>query len=120
MKPPAIFLAFALSAAPSFAFANATLLGADTAHSALSGAHYTCDLVEMKFDMIFNVVQTKAKVFPYEFRAGKRISKDAYIVTDAGEIHLQSAEEVRYLTLDQDTLSIAKTPDGRAARCKAM
>ncbi|SMP31759.1 hypothetical protein [Shimia sagamensis] len=120
MKTPAILLTFALSTAPHFALAEATLLGADTAHAALSGVHYTCDLGEMKFDMIFKNVPANAKAFPYEFKAGERTSEDAYILTDTGEIHLQSAKEARFLTVDKGILGIAKTPDGRAASCKAM
>lgn len=117
MKTPAILLAVSLSAAPSLTLAEATLLGADTAHAALSGHHYTCDLGEMKFDMIFSAVEAGSKAFPYEFRAGERASEDAYVLIETGEIYLQSAEEARYLTLDKGTLGIAKTPDGRAATC---
>lgn len=117
MKSPTIFLALTLASAPHVAVADAMPLGASTVHAALSGIHYTCDLGEMKFDMIFNEVPTEAKAFTYEFRAGERASEDAYILTDSGEIHLQSAEAVRYLTLENSTLQIAKTPDGRAATC---
>lgn len=117
MKSPTILLALTLASAPHVADADAVPLGASTVHAALSGTHYTCDLGEMKFDMIFNEVPAEAKAFPYEFRAGERASGDAYILTDSGEIHLQSAEAVRYLTLENDTLKIAKTPDGRAATC---
>ncbi len=117
MKTPANLLAAALSTAPSFALAEATFLGADTAHAALSGIHYTCDLGEMKFDIIFSTVESNSKVFPYKFRAGERASEDAYVLTDAGDIHLQSAEAIRFLTLDKGTLGIAKTLDGRAATC---
>lgn len=117
MKSPVIFLALALAGSPQFAAADAMLLDPNTIHATLSGTHYTCDLGEMKFDMIFRDVATEAKAFPYKFRAGERTSEDAYILTDAGEIHLQSAEAVRYLTLDNGTLKIAKTPDGRAATC---
>ncbi|WP_294220470.1 hypothetical protein [uncultured Shimia sp.] len=117
MKTPAILLTFALSAAPHFALAETTLIDAGAAHAALSGIHYTCDLGEMKFDMIFKEVEVTSNVFPYEFRAGERASDDAYILTGAGEIHLQSANEIRFLTLDKGTLGIAKTLDGRAATC---
>ncbi|MGR3713067.1 MAG: hypothetical protein ACU0A6_08110 [Shimia sp.] len=117
MKTPAILLTFALSATPQFALAEATLLDAGTAHAALSGIHYTCDLGEMKFDMLFNEVEEISKVLPYEFRAGERASDDAYTLTDAGEIHLQSTNEIRFLTFDKGTLGIAKTQDGRAATC---
>ncbi|WP_299420884.1 hypothetical protein [uncultured Shimia sp.] len=117
MKTPAILFTLILGSAPHFALAGATQLNAESAHAALSGIHYTCDLGEMKFDMIFNDVPTDAKAFPYEFRAGERASQDAYVLTDTGDIHLQSAEAVRYLTLENRTLKIAKTPDGRAANC---
>ncbi len=117
MNSPAILLALALAGAPQLASADAMQLDANTAHAALSGTHYTCDLGEMKFDMIFKDVTAESKAFPYDFRAGERASEDAYILTDAGEIHLQSADAVRYLALDKGTLTIAKTPDGRAATC---
>ncbi|MFY0661254.1 MAG: hypothetical protein JXR15_12235 [Shimia sp.] len=117
MKSPAILLSIVIGATPQFALAEAPQLNAETAHAALSGIQYTCDLGEMKFDMIFNSVPTDSKVFPYEFRAGERASEDAYILTDSGEIHLQSAEAVRFLSLNNGTLKIAKTPDGRAAAC---
>ncbi len=117
MKSPTILLALALTGTPQLASADAMQLNPKTVHAALSGTHYTCDLGEMKFEMIFKDVAADAKAFPYELRAGERASEDAYILTDSGEIHLQGAEAVRYLTLESDTLKIAKTPDGRAATC---
>lgn len=119
MKTPTSLIALSLCATSSFATAGTAVLDASSAHAALSGVHYTCDLGEMKFDMVFKDVDANSQAFPYEFRAGERVSEDAYILTTSGDIHLQSAEDIRYLTLDQGTLKIAKTPDGRAANCVA-
>lgn len=119
MKTPAL-IALCLGIAPNFAIADSALVNATSAHATLSGAHYACTLGEMKFDMIFKDVAAEAQAFPYEFRAGENVSEDAYLLTETGDIHLQSAEAVRYVTVDGATLSIAKTPEGRAATCSRM
>ncbi len=119
MKTPAL-IALCLGIAPQISYADSVLVDASTAHATLSGAHYSCTLGEMKFDMIFRDVEGEAQTFPYEFRAGEHTSEDAYLLTDTGDIHLQSAEAVRFLAVDGATLNIAKTPDGRAATCTRM
>ncbi|MCP4821821.1 MAG: hypothetical protein GY883_21770 [Shimia sp.] len=119
MKTPAL-IALCLCIAPQITYADSVLVDASTAHATLSGAQYTCTLGEIKFDMLFKDVEDEFQAFPYEFRAGESSSEDAYLLTETGDIHLQSAEAVRFLSVDGATLNIAKTPDGRAATCTRM
>ncbi len=120
MKIPAALIALSLSPLPNIATAGTVALDASSAHNALNGMHYACDLGDMKFDMVFEDVATDSRAFPYEFRAGDRTSEDAYIIMENGDIHLQSANEKRYLTWDNERLNISKSPDGRAAICTAL
>ncbi|KPA22502.1 hypothetical protein shim_07860 [Shimia sp. SK013] len=116
MKTPAL-IAACLFAVPTFALADMKPVDASTAHAAFSGANYTCTLLKKEYEMQFADVPADAREFPYEIRTANQVTQDAYIVTDDGEIHLQSGDIIRYLAFSEDSLNIAKTSVGQAAVC---
>ena len=116
MKTPTL-ISIIFCAIPSLAFADMKPVDATNVHQALSGAHYTCLLAELEFEMTFAEVPLDAREFPYEVKTGNQTGQDAYVVAESGEVKLQSGDAVRYLAFNERTLNVAKTQVGRPAVC---